>query len=196
MPSEVERVIEKDEDEIEVTEDSTIDTEKEAEVTQKAIPMPRPPPPFTQRLVKKTKEGKYRKFIEILKQLSINVLLIEALEQMPGYAKLMKDMDPGAFTILCTIGMLHFAKALCDLGASINVMPLPIYKKLGLGAPKLTAMRLLMVDRTVKRPIGVLQDVRVKVESFIFPVDFVILDYEVDSHHLRETISCYWACVG
>ncbi|KAK4726946.1 hypothetical protein R3W88_031863 [Solanum pinnatisectum] len=116
----------------------------------------------------------------MLKQLFINVPLIEALEQMPRYAKFMKDLvtkkravrfeneerlqhcsaidtrslvlkkeDPGAFTIPCTIIILHFAKSLCDLGASINLMPLSIYKKLGLGAPKLTVMRLLMDDRTV-----------------------------------------------
>ena len=59
-------------------------------------------------------------------------------------------------------------------------MPLSIYKKLGLGDPKSTAMRLLMADRTVKRPIGILNDVLVKVESFIFLADFVILDCEVD----------------
>ena len=59
-------------------------------------------------------------------------------------------------------------------------MPLSIYKKFGLGDPKPTAMRLLMVDRTVKRPIGILHDVLVKVEAFIFPADFVILDCEVD----------------
>ena len=59
-------------------------------------------------------------------------------------------------------------------------MPLSIYKKLDLGDPKSTAMRLLMADRTVKRPIGILHDVLVKVESFIFPVDFVILNCEVD----------------
>ncbi|XP_049372643.1 uncharacterized protein LOC125837597 [Solanum verrucosum] len=88
--------------------------------------------------------------------------------------------DPGAFIISCTIGLLHFEKALCDIGASINLMSLPIYKKLGLGAPKPTAMRLPMADRTVKKPIGVLQDVLVKVESFIFLADFVILDCEVD----------------
>ena len=55
-----------------------------------------------------------------------------------------------------------------------------IYKKLGLGDPKPTAMRLLMADRTVKRPLEILHDVLVKVESFIFTIDFVILDCEVD----------------
>lgn len=49
-----------------------------------------------------------------------------------------KNEDPGAFTIPCTIGLLHFSKTLCDLGASINLMPLSIYKKLGLRDPKLT----------------------------------------------------------
>ncbi|KAK4729798.1 hypothetical protein R3W88_022786 [Solanum pinnatisectum] len=90
-----------------------------------------------------------------------------------------KKEDHGAFTIPCTIGLLHFLKALCDLGASINLMSLSIYKKLGLGTPKLIAMRLLMANRTLKKPISVLQDVLMKVESFIFLEDFVILDCEV-----------------
>ncbi|KAK4708636.1 hypothetical protein R3W88_029561 [Solanum pinnatisectum] len=141
-----------------VTGESENATENEEEVSQKVVPIPRPPPPFPQRLVKKTEERKYRRFISMLKQLSINVPLIETLEQMPGYAKFMKDMvtkkrevsfedddrlqhysaiatrslvqkkeDPSAFTIPCTIGLLHFAKALCDLRASINLMPLSIY---------------------------------------------------------------------
>ena len=83
--------------------------------------------------------------------------------------------DLGTFTIPCTVGSLHFEKALCDLGASISLMPLSIYKKLGFGDPKPTAMWLLMADRTDKRPIGILHDVLVKVESFIFPKDFSIL---------------------
>ena len=54
--------------------------------------MPRPPPPFPQRLMKKTEDGKYRRFITMLKLLSMNVSLVEALEQMPGYAKFVKDL--------------------------------------------------------------------------------------------------------
>ena len=49
-----------------------------------------------------------------------------------------KKEDPGAFTFPCTIGLLHFVKALYDMGASINLMLLSIYKKLGLGDPKST----------------------------------------------------------
>ena len=59
-------------------------------------------------------------------------------------------------------------------------MSLSIYKKLGLDDPKPTVMCLLMADLTVKRPIGILHDVLVKVESFIFPANFVILGCEVD----------------
>ncbi|XP_069150729.1 uncharacterized protein [Solanum lycopersicum] len=91
-----------------------------------------------------------------------------------------KNEDPGVFTIPCTIVLLHFAKALCDLGESINLMPLSIYKKLGLGNSKPTAMRLLMADQMVKRPIGILHYVLVKVKSFIFSANFVVLDCEVD----------------
>ena len=65
-------------------------------------------------------------------------------------------------------------------GASINLMPLSIYKKLGCGDLNPTTMRLLMADQIVKRPIGILHDVLVKVELFIFPADFFILDCEVD----------------
>ena len=75
-----------------------------------------------------------------------------------------KKEDQGTFIILCTIGLLHFSKALCDIGASINLMPLSIHKKLSLGDKNPTTTQLLMVDRTVKRPIGILHDVLVKVE--------------------------------
>ncbi|PHT24708.1 hypothetical protein CQW23_35611 [Capsicum baccatum] len=174
--------------------------------------LPYPPPPFPQRLKKVADNTKFSKFMTMLMQLTINVPLVEALEQMPGYAKFIKDLltkkrassyeladnvhhcsaiatrslvqkkaDPGAFTIPCTIGSLDFAKALCDLGASINLMTLSIYKKLGLGDPTPTNMRLVMADRSVKRPVGILNDVLVKVSSFIFPADFVILDCKEDS---------------
>ncbi|XP_070018114.1 uncharacterized protein [Nicotiana sylvestris] len=63
--------------------------------------------------------------------------------------------DPGAFAIPCTIRSAEFAKALCDLGASINVMPYSVFKNLGIGKPRPTSMRLQMADRTMKRPLGV-----------------------------------------
>ncbi|XP_070022958.1 uncharacterized protein [Nicotiana sylvestris] len=88
--------------------------------------------------------------------------------------------DPGAFTIPCTIGCAEFAKALCDRGASINLMCYLVFKNLGIGQPRPTSMRLQMVDRTMKRQFGVIEDVLVRVDKFILPANFVILDCEVD----------------
>ncbi|XP_070007320.1 uncharacterized protein [Nicotiana sylvestris] len=146
----------------------------------------------------------------MMKRLSINVPLVEALEQMSNYAKFMKDLvtkkrsincetikmthqvsaivhsmapnleDPDAFTIPCTIRSADFSKALCDLGASIHLMPYSIFKILGIEQPKPTSMILLMADRTIKRPLGIIDDVLVRVDKFILPADFVILDCEVN----------------
>ncbi|XP_070057065.1 uncharacterized protein [Nicotiana tomentosiformis] len=91
-----------------------------------------------------------------------------------------KLSDPGIFTIPCTIGNYAFAKALCDLGASINLMPLAIYKRLGIGRARPTSMLLQLADRTVKKTSGILDDVLVQVWKFVFPADFVILDCRVD----------------
>ncbi|XP_073049469.1 uncharacterized protein [Primulina eburnea] len=72
------------------------------------------------------------------------------------------------------------AVALCDLGASINLMPLSVFRKLGLGMPKPTQMSLQLADGSVKHPRGVKEDVLVKVGKFTFPTDFVVLDMEED----------------
>ena len=92
-----------------------------------------------------------------------------------------KMKDPGSFTIPCVIGEFEFQKALCDSGASINLMPLSVAKKLSLGELTPTTVTLQMADRTMAKPEGVIEDVLVKVGKFIFPVDFIILDMEEDS---------------
>ncbi|KAL5754796.1 hypothetical protein ACOSP7_023016 [Xanthoceras sorbifolium] len=91
-----------------------------------------------------------------------------------------KLKDPGSFIILCTIGKSDFGKALCDLGASINLMPHSVFRKLGLGEVKETNITLQLADRSVKYPHGIIEDVLVKVDKFYFPVDFIILDMEED----------------
>ncbi|XP_070004084.1 uncharacterized protein [Nicotiana sylvestris] len=88
--------------------------------------------------------------------------------------------DHGAFTIPCTIGSADFAKTLCDLRASINLMPYSVFKTLGIGKPRPTSTRFQMVDCTMKRPLGIIDDVLVRVDKFILPTDFVILDCKVD----------------
>ena len=82
----------KDDELVEVSGELVDKVVNEAKIPQKVIPIPKPPLPLPQRLVKKTEDGKYRCFITMLKQLSINVHFIEALEEIPGYAKFMKDM--------------------------------------------------------------------------------------------------------
>ena len=89
--------------------------------------------------------------------------------------------DPGSFTIPYTIGKYEFQKALCDLGASINLIPLSVVKRLSLGELTLTAITLQMVDRSMAQPEGVFKDVLVKVGKFIFPVDFVVMKMEEDT---------------
>ncbi|XP_047257466.1 uncharacterized protein LOC124889561 [Capsicum annuum] len=91
-----------------------------------------------------------------------------------------KKEDLNAFTIPCTIRVYKFGNTLCDLGASINLISFAMFWKLGLGVPKPTTMRLLMADRSIKNPVGVLYDVLVKVDRFIFPANFIILDCEID----------------
>ncbi|KAL5561252.1 hypothetical protein UlMin_030999 [Ulmus minor] len=91
-----------------------------------------------------------------------------------------KLKDPGSFTIPCSIGNQYFGKALCDLGVSINLMPMSIFKKLGIGEARPTTVSLQLADRSIAHPEGKIEDVLVKVDKFIFPVDFIVLDYEAD----------------
>ena len=88
--------------------------------------------------------------------------------------------DPGSFTIPCKIGNSIFERALCDLGASINLMPLSIFRRLSLGEARPTTVTLQLVDRSLKHPRGVIEDVLVKVDKFVFSTDFIVLDMEED----------------
>ena len=80
---------------------------------------------------------------------------------------LAKMKDPGSFTIPCSIGKYEFKKALCDYGASINLMPLSVVKRLSLGELTPTAITLQMVDRSMTQPEGILEDILIKVGKFI-----------------------------
>ncbi|KAK8666001.1 hypothetical protein V6N13_006154 [Hibiscus sabdariffa] len=174
----------------------------------------RPPPPFPQRLKKQKQDYQFKKFFDILKQVHINLPLVEALQQMPNYAKFLKDMvtrkkrieefetaaatetclalmhnkipvkktDPGSFTIECFIGQKYPTKALCDPGASINLMPKSVFRKLGIGEAKPTTVMLQLADHSYVQPEGKIEDILVKVDKFIFPADFLILDCEADEN--------------
>nr|GEU28721.1 reverse transcriptase domain-containing protein [Tanacetum cinerariifolium] len=88
--------------------------------------------------------------------------------------------DPGKFLIPCDFPRKAECLALADLGASINLMPLSVWNKLSLPDLKPTCMTLELADRSISHPVGVAEDVYVKVGLFYFPVDFVVVDFDVD----------------
>ncbi|XP_020970210.1 uncharacterized protein LOC110268413 [Arachis ipaensis] len=141
---------------------------------QQGVKIITPPLPYPQRFNKETKDQHFRKFLETFKKLEINIPLAEALEQMPLYAKFLKELinrkrswleketvllteecsalirkglppkleDPGSFFLPCTLGNLLINKGMCDLGASINLIPSSLVKNLGIGEVKPIQMSL------------------------------------------------------
>ncbi|XP_055822005.1 uncharacterized protein LOC129890484 [Solanum dulcamara] len=91
-----------------------------------------------------------------------------------------KKKDPGSFMVYVTIGKCSNARGLYDLGVGINLIPRSMIKKLGLGEPKPTIILLQLANHFVARPNVIIEDVFIEVESLIFPVDFVVLDFEPD----------------
>ncbi|XP_057775361.1 uncharacterized protein LOC130994330 [Salvia miltiorrhiza] len=160
------------------------DKEKKKE-TYKAPPPYCPPIPFPQRLPKKNVEIEFSKFLEIfrkkkkLEEFEMVNLTEECCAVLQKKLPI-KIKDPGSFTIPCDVGNGRCGKALCDLGASINLMPLSIFNKFEIGTIKPTTIALQMADRSVSYPKGIVEDVLVKVDNFIFPVDFVVLDMVED----------------
>ncbi|GJV54152.1 putative nucleotidyltransferase, ribonuclease H [Tanacetum coccineum] len=95
-----------------------------------------------------------------------------------------KEKDPGSFTIPCVIGKVSIDKALADLGASISLMPYSMYARLDLGELKPTRMRIELANKSTQYPRGIAENVIVKIDKFIFPVDFVVLDMKKDHNIL------------
>ncbi|XP_073121149.1 uncharacterized protein [Henckelia pumila] len=142
------------------------------------------PPPFPAALKKAKLDSQFGKFLEVFKKLNINIPFADALMQMPSYAKFLKEILSNKRKLeehaMISLTKNCSALALCDLGASINLMPYSVFRKLSLGEPKSTRMSLQLADRYIKYPRGIIEDVLVKVDKFIFPVDFVVLDMEED----------------
>ncbi|XP_058784356.1 uncharacterized protein LOC131659140 [Vicia villosa] len=176
------------------------ENEEASEKEKPYVPPPpyKPPIPYPQRLAKSKNEGQFKKFVELLKQLNVTIPFIEAITQMPSYAKFLKEIlsnkkkivenetvtltaecntiiqnnvppklkDPGSISIPCVIGKFVIDKALCDLGASVSLMPLSICEKLKLGELRPTRMSLQLADRSVKFPVGMLENVPVRIGQF------------------------------
>nr|GEU62206.1 hypothetical protein [Tanacetum cinerariifolium] len=156
-------------------------------------------------------EVQIHKFLQMFKQLHINITIADALILMPKYQKMLKALlsnkeklqelantplnencsaiilkklpeklgDPGKFLIPCGFSELK-CKALSDLGASTNLMPLSVWKKLGLPELIPTRITLELANRAICTPAGIVGDVFIPVGKFTFPADFVIVDYESD----------------
>ncbi|GKA64214.1 reverse transcriptase domain-containing protein [Tanacetum coccineum] len=127
---------------------------KPHEVKEQTIQPQTPLIPFPHRLKKEKEEAQQRKFLENLKQLHINIPFTEALSQMPKYAKFLK-------------GLLSNKTRLRS--------------KLCLGEPKPTRISLELADRSIQYPRGITENVLIKIDKFILPIDFVILDMREDS---------------
>ncbi|XP_016470678.2 uncharacterized protein LOC107792929 [Nicotiana tabacum] len=134
------------------------------------------PAPFPQRLAKQKKDDQCRKFMEMLRQIQLNIPLMDALREMPGYAKMMKDLMLWKFDFqdLSTVTLTQTCSAVVTRLMAQKV------SDPGIGRARPTSMLLQLADRTVKRPTGILNDVLVQVGKFVFPADFVILECRVD----------------
>ncbi|XP_006586488.1 uncharacterized protein [Glycine max] len=93
----------------------------------------------------------------------------------------LKHKDPRSVTIPCSIGSVFVGKALINLGARINLMPLSMCRRLGELDIMPTRMTLQLVDHSINKPYGVIEDVLVRVKHFTFPADFVVMDIEEDT---------------
>nr|GFC39365.1 reverse transcriptase domain-containing protein [Tanacetum cinerariifolium] len=128
------------------------------------------------------------KYQKVLKALLSNKEILQELANTPlnknCSAIILKKLpeklsDPGKFLIPCSFSELK-CKALADLGASINFMPLSVWKKLGLPELISTCITLELANRAIYRPAGITRDVFVPVGKFTFLADFIIVDYDSD----------------
>ena len=126
----------------------------------------------------------YAKFLKDLCTLKrgLNVdkktFLIEQVSAIIQCKTPVKYKDPSCPTISVNIEGTCVEKALLDLGASVNLLPYSVYKQLGLGELKPASITLSLANRSIKIPKGTVEDVLIQVDTFYYPVDFVVLDTE------------------
>ncbi|XP_021754966.1 uncharacterized protein LOC110720274 [Chenopodium quinoa] len=144
--------------------------------------------PFPQRFARSRLDVQFGKFLDVVKSLHVSIPFVDAMKEMPHYSKFLKDLlngrrevetvsltancssilssklptklqDPGSFSIPCSINEVHLGKALCDLGASVSLMPFSVYQKLNVGNLSPTNITLQLADRSTKLPIGKVEDI-------------------------------------
>ncbi|GJU64077.1 reverse transcriptase domain-containing protein [Tanacetum coccineum] len=129
-------------------------------------PNPKPSIPYPSRLnnqkIREKANNQIEKFYQIFQDLHFNISFADALILMPKFASTLKMLS------------------LVDLGASINLMPLSVWKKLSLPELTPTCMTLELADRSISQPIGITEDVYVKVGKFQFHIDFIVVDFDAN----------------
>ncbi|GKD02632.1 reverse transcriptase domain-containing protein [Tanacetum coccineum] len=140
--------------------------------------------PFLKAMIHMPKGAKVLKDLlshkEKLKKAASSVKLIEEYSAIIQRNMSQKEGDPKSFTLPCLIGPLAVKNALTDLGASINLMPHSLFRLLGISELKPTKMNIRLADWSIKYPIGVCENLLVKVGKLIFLVNFVILEMDKD----------------
>nr|GFA73010.1 hypothetical protein [Tanacetum cinerariifolium] len=153
-----------------------VQEDKPIEEPSVVIPKAKANLPYPSRLVKEKIREKddilAAKFMKIFRDLHFELIVLKKLPEKLG--------DPGRFLIPCDFLKLNNCLALADLGASINLMPLSIWKKLKPPTLNDTKMVLELADRTISKPTSVAENIFVKVGKFYFPADFVVLDFIAD----------------
>jgi hypothetical protein len=164
--------------------------------------------PFPQKHMKAKLDEQFGKFLEVLKNIYIDIPFVEAVRQMPNFVKFLKEFvikrkcvedckvvnlsrelsdaiqnklppklkDPGNFNIPTNVGRMYARKSLCDLGASVSLVSMSMVDKIGDGVLKPSNVALKLADESLRYPIGVLEDVKVKVGKFVVPVDLIVID--------------------
>ncbi|GKE92932.1 reverse transcriptase domain-containing protein, partial [Tanacetum coccineum] len=205
LPKVVEREIEVTKDTAPPTNNgSTKDVQpqvpnSEPVVAPVSVPMPNPKPliPYPSRRNNERRHEKandqIEKFYEIFKDLSFEISLTDALILLPKFASTLKALirnkeklsemartPLNEHCLAVILNKMDECLALADLGASINLMPLSMWKRLSLLELTPTCMTLKLADRTITQPIGIAEDVYVKVGKFHFSADFVVVDFDAD----------------
>ncbi|XP_057247562.1 uncharacterized protein LOC130589929 [Beta vulgaris subsp. vulgaris] len=155
-------------------EEEAKETEKKEPIVTPIAPY-KPPVPFPQRLAQaKLEKKKIEENVTVSLTAECSAILQNKLPKKLG--------DPGSYSIPVKLGDIEIKNALCDLGASVSLMPLSICKKLNMGELKPTRISLQLADRTVKFPLGILEDVPLRVGKFLIPCDFVVMEMEEDAN--------------
>ncbi|XP_056695071.1 uncharacterized protein [Spinacia oleracea] len=146
------------------------------------LPLPTPKLPYPQRFIRHKLDVQFSKFLDVLQNFHITLPFTKALKQMPTYSRFLKEILSGKRDCDVKETELEISNALCDLGSSVSLIPYSVFAKLEVGYLIPTNITLQLADRSVKYPIGKVEDVPLRVGGLVIPIDFVVLDIDEDVH--------------